>query len=218
MTSLALDGGSALHGTRGAERASPIVREMVEDGGPTDEELLALLETGDVVAFGRFYDRFHESLFRFALRMSGSTSVAEDVTQEVFLALLDRPSRFDRARGGLAPYLYGVARNKLLRRLERDRPYVPVELAPEEIVPASSAALSGLIRRERTGLVWKALLSLPIHYREAVVLCDLQRLSYAEAAASLACPVGTVRSRLHRGREVLAEKLAAGGAFGRKVD
>ena len=217
MQSFAADLWLDLPGTRGPGRASPIVERMAEEGGPTDEELLALLSNGDGAAFGRFYDRFHESLYRFALRMSGSTALAEDVTQEVFLALIDSPARYDPARGALAPYLYGVARNKLLQRIDRDRPYVPMESAEEEIAPDKHPPLSRLIRSERTALVWKALLALPVHYREAVVLCDLQRLSYAEAAAALGCPVGTVRSLLHRGRELLAERLRAGGPGGGRM-
>jgi RNA polymerase sigma-70 factor (ECF subfamily) len=65
------------------------------------------------------------------------------------------------------------------------------------------------VRRERIDRVRDAVLSLPAHYREAVVLCDLQRLSYQEAAEALECAVGTVRSRLHRGRALLIGKLRA---------
>ena len=69
--------------------------------------------------------------------------------------------------------------------------------------------LGDLTQRETIEQIRRAVLSLPALYREVVVLCDLQDLSYQDAAAALDCPVGTVRSRLNRGRAMLAEKLGA---------
>jgi RNA polymerase sigma-70 factor (ECF subfamily) len=176
-----------------------------------EEDLLRRLSAGDEAAFATLYSRLGSRVYRFALRMSGSTAIAEDVTQEVFLSLIRQPQRFDATRGSLASFLYGMARNQVLRRLERERPYVGLDETPGETAlrPAGDNALTELLRRERVELVWRALLALPPHYREVVVLCELERLSYAEAAAALDCAIGTVRSRLHRGREKLAEKLRA---------
>lgn len=175
--------------------------------GASDEDLLRRLRSGDEPAATALYVRLGGAVYRFALRMSGSPAVAEDVTQEVFLALITRPERFDAARGSLASFLYGVARNTVLRRLERERLYAP--WGGDASRRSDADPLAGLIRRERVGLVWRALLALPPHYREVVVLCELEHLSYAEAADLLGCAVGTVRSRLHRGRELLGEKLKA---------
>ncbi len=115
---------------------------------------------------------------------------------------------FDPAQGPLAAYLYGVARNQVRRRLERDRP----RLGPEDPEPASAPREDPLARLETAqdvDALRLALLSLPEHYREPIVLCDLEELSYEQAAAALGCALGTIRSRLHRGRELLATKLRA---------
>src|SRR5215210_274694 len=94
----------------------------------TDEELLPLMAAGDVAAFENLYERRHANVYRFALRMSGSESIAEDVTQDVFMALMRDAHQFDPSRGSVSTYLYGMTRNRVLRRLERDRAFV---LMPE---------------------------------------------------------------------------------------
>src|SRR5262249_51639908 len=121
--------------------------------------------------------------------------------------------RFDPERGSLAAYLYGVARHCVLRRLERDRPYVPLgDDGDAEGVQwaARDDTLGDLTRGETIESVRQAVLALPENFREVVVLCDLHEMSYAEAAAALDCAVGTVRSRLHRARGMLLEKMKAG--------
>jgi len=140
--------------------------------------------------------------------------VAEDVTQEVFMALIRDNHGFDPGRGSLAAYLYGIARNHVLRRLDRDRVFVPINDAADEsdlIQPAQLIAqgdpLGDLTRSEMVEQVRSAVLALPAHYREVIVLCELHEMSYAEAAAVIDCAVGTVRSRLHRARALLVEKL-----------
>jgi len=140
--------------------------------------------------------RAHQApVYRFALRMSGSPATAEDVTQEVFLALLGERDGYDEGRGALRSYLYGVARNQVCKRLER-----PPPPADREARPAAS---------EDVAAVREAVQALPLAFREVVVLCELEGLSYEEAAAVCAVPVGTIRSRLHRARAQLAESLGA---------
>jgi RNA polymerase sigma-70 factor, ECF subfamily len=171
-------------------------------GEVTDSDLLRLALSGDEGAFTALYRLRHAPVYRFALQMTGSVVIAEDVTQEVFMALLECGRRFDPERGTLASFLYGIARNLVLRRIEKERETESVtEFAAEDDV------LGDLTRRETIGQVRRAVLSLPAAYREAVVLCDLQDLSYEAAAVALDCPVGTVRSRLNRGRAMLAKKL-----------
>jgi RNA polymerase sigma-70 factor (ECF subfamily) len=185
---------------------------------PTDDELLRLMMAGDEDAFTLLYRRRQGGLYRFALQMSGSEAIAEDVTQEVFMVLMREAENYDPARGSLAAYLYGIARNFVLRRLQKDRYYVPIaegadstESADLDGLVAEGDPLGDLTRNETIEAVRQAVLALPAHYREAIVLCDLHEMSYADAAAALGCAVGTVRSRLHRARALLIEKLRAKG-------
>jgi RNA polymerase sigma-70 factor (ECF subfamily) len=170
----------------------------------TDQALLEQALTGLEDAFTALYRRRQGGVYRFALQMTGSTAIAEDVTQETFLALLLHGTRYDQARGTVAAFLYGIARNLVMRRLDR-RAGAEMEISEEYAGPED--LLESLTRRESIEQVRQAVLSLPPVFREAVVLCDLQDSSYEEAAMSLDCPVGTVRSRLNRGRALLAKKL-----------
>jgi RNA polymerase sigma-70 factor, ECF subfamily len=184
----------------------------------SDDDLLRLTLAGDQEAFLALYRRRQGGIYRFALHMSGDPGVAEEVTQEVFMALIQGGGHYDAARGSLAAFLYGMARNHVLRRLERDRRYVPLrEESSEEggrggwngTSLNAQDPLAELTRADLIGRVRQAVLALPVAYREVVVLCDLEELDYAQAAGLLGCPVGTVRSRLHRARTLLTEKLRA---------
>lgn len=179
---------------------------MADAAGDMERALVRRTIEGDEDAFTALYRERQGGVYRFALQMTGSVAVAEDVTQEVFLALIEHGQRFDPARGTLASFLYGIARNLVLRRLEKDRAAEP-DAAMEEFAGGVDL-LEDLMQRETVDQVRRAVLSLPEVYREAVVLCDLQDVSYREAAAALDCPVGTLRSRLNRGRALLAEKLS----------
>jgi RNA polymerase sigma-70 factor, ECF subfamily len=182
----------------------------------SDDELLTLLRAGDEIAFVTLYRRRQGGIYRFALRMSGSEAIAEDVTQEVFLTLMRGDGHYDPSRGSFSAYLFGVARNQVRRRLEKDRFLSPIydgdedceSPTPESLV-ALNDPLGDLTRKETIASVRQAVLALPAHYREVVALCDLQEMSYADASAALGCAVGTVRSRLHRARALLVEKLRA---------
>jgi RNA polymerase sigma-70 factor (ECF subfamily) len=174
---------------------------------PADFDLLQRLRAGDESAFTTLYRRWQGRLFRYALRMCGSPALAEDVTQEVFMALMNGGQGFDPDLGPLAPYLYGIARNQVRRGLGRERGLSGA--ADEPMAPEADDPQALLASFEDVRDVRQAVLSLPEHYREAIVLCDLEQLSYEDAAEALGCPVGTVRSRLHRGREILGERLRA---------
>lgn len=179
--------------------------DLAETGA---DELLRRASSGDEDAFVALYRRFQGPVHRFAWRMTGSRETAEDVTQETFLALLRGPTRYESGRGPLGAYLYGIARNLLARRAGRDRAYVPLSEGEEGALRATD--LSADPERQRAvGTIREAVLGLPMHYREVVVLCELQGLPYEEAATALECPVGTVRSRLHRARALLAARLRA---------
>jgi len=181
----------------------------------SDGDLLRLLKTGNEEAFLVLYRRRQGGIYRFALHMSGDPGVAEEVTQEVFLALIRNPGQYEPDRGSVAAFLYGVARNHVLRQIERDRRYSPLtEESADDGEGVWGAPFVGLedpladlARAETIERVRQGVLALPPAYREVVVLCDLQELDYAEAARALGCPVGTVRSRLHRARTLLMQKL-----------
>jgi RNA polymerase sigma-70 factor (ECF subfamily) len=184
----------------------------------SDHELLRLMSAGDEGAFVTLYHRHQGRIFRFALLMGGSNAIADDVTQEVFLVLLGGSHQFDPARGSLATYLYGIARNHVWRVLKREHAYAPFEdgtgdneETPVRQLAAPDDPLGELTRNEAVAELRQAVLALPARYREVIVLCDFHELSYAEAAIALDCAVGTVSSRLNRARALLAEKLRAGG-------
>jgi RNA polymerase sigma-70 factor, ECF subfamily len=180
-------------------------KENVSDG-----ELLRSMRAGDETAFALLYSRRQGGIYRFALQMCGSQAMAEDVTQEVFLVLIRDSEAFDPARGALSAFLYGIARNQLLRRFQRERCFVPLEPdAGDDGAPTSklSGPLEDLSRNETIAAVRTAILTLPDHYREVIVLCELEEMSYVETAEILGCAIGTVRSRLHRARALLIEKL-----------
>ncbi len=179
-----------------------------------DETLLLMAKAGDEEAFTRLYRRLRGVVYRFARRMSGSSSVAEDVTQDVFLILLRRAELYDPQRGSLSTYLMRIARNEILRRLDRDRAYVALvedEEAPDKLrdenLIVRNDPLGNMMRDEKIESIRQAVLALPLHYREVVALCELEEMSYGEAAASLGCAIGTVRSRLHRARALLRRRL-----------
>ncbi len=176
-----------------------------------DNELLQQMMAGDEGAFSVLYRRWQSGIYRFALRMCGSEALAEDVTQEVFMILMREGGRYDAAKGSLSAYLYGIARFQVLRKMQRERTMVSMDdddtEVTEEMMATSFDPLLDLARAETVQSVRAAIEVLPTHYREVVVLCELHELSYADAAQVLGCAIGTVRSRLHRARGLLVEKL-----------
>jgi len=185
---------------------------MTQRNDLSDNDLLRLMLAGDEEALAQLYRRRQASVYRFALQMSGSKSIAEDVTQEVFLFLMREGQVFDPARGSVGAFLLGVARNYVLRRLRVEHLLSPLADEHEEEqsvfqAPADLCPLEDLTRAETIENVRKAVLSLPAKYREVVVLCELQDVSYVETAEILGCAIGTVRSRLHRARALLLSKL-----------
>jgi len=179
----------------------------------TDSELVRTMLSGDKEAFAELYGRRQRDVYRFALHMSGAADLAEDVTQEVFMVLMREGNSYDETRGSVNSFLLGVARNHVLRRLKQERSLVLIgesdsdEGSASTEVDSAASQLDALARNEEIRSVQRAVLSLPAHYREVLVLCELEDMSYSEAAGVLGCAVGTVRSRLHRARAMLIEKL-----------
>jgi RNA polymerase sigma-70 factor, ECF subfamily len=179
----------------------------VEDLG--DSDLMRRAAHGDRDAFATLYRRHHAMVYRFARLMIGSTNAAEDIVQEVFLVVMRDAGRYDPTRASLSSYLYGVARHQTRRRLARDRQFVAFDgSACDSTEPLADDDLTSMLERRQTlQKLRRAILSLPRRYREVIVLCDLQDVSYSEAAAALGCAIGTVRSRLHRARHLLTQKM-----------
>lgn len=177
-----------------------------------DDELLTRVAAGDAPAFTELFRRRQPDVFRFAVHMTGSVATSEDVVQDVFLAVMRDAARHEAGRATVAAWLCGIARNCVRQRLERDRRLTSVDFGDErESGPDTGEPmdpLADLLRAERIDMLRRAVQTLPVAYREALVLCDLQEMSYADAAEALGCPVGTVRSRLHRAREMLTARLS----------
>lgn len=201
---------------------------MLEASEPRDLELMRRLSAGDEDAFVILYGRHQGGVYRYALHMTGRPEAADDVVQETFLTLIRHATKFDEQKGAAAAFLYGVARNHVRKLLKKERRYFALPSEEEEelmaegsaahgnwngngryapVLGEKSAMFQGLEKEESLGMLRDAVLTLPLHYREPVTLCDLQGKSYEDAAALLACPVGTVRSRLNRARSILLEKL-----------
>ena len=178
-----------------------------------DEELLKRSSRGDEEAFTNLYRRHADVLYRFAFRMTGSSWGAEEIVQDVFMTLVREPGKYDSERGTLPAFLFGITRNKIMKYNER----LPREISlvqrqedgsgggltlRDSFTPAMWAE-----QRERLEKVRAAVMDLPVEFRETVVLCELEEMSYEQAARTLDCPIGTIRSRLHRGRALLLAKL-----------
>jgi RNA polymerase sigma-70 factor (ECF subfamily) len=171
----------------------------------SDETLLGEIGKGREESLVELYGRHQRDLFRFAWHMTGSRELAEEAVQEAFLAILRQPDAYRAEKGAPRSFLFGVTRNQVPKRLTEHREFE--ELAID--APGEEDLLSGLTASERVTAVREAVWALPMAYREAVVLCEMEEASYEEAARVLACPVGTVRSRLSRGKALLAAKLKA---------
>jgi RNA polymerase sigma-70 factor (ECF subfamily) len=171
----------------------------------SDEELVTAVARGDREAFGALYRRRRPDVYRFAMHMIGAPGAAEDVAQDVFMTVIHEAARYDSRRARVVAWLLGIARNHARRRLT-ERRYEPLPDAGAEPRVESDPA-DGLSKAQETAALRRALVGLPIVYREAVVLCDLQELSYQEAAEAAGCAVGTIRSRLHRGRTMLTSAM-----------
>jgi len=172
--------------------------------------LLTRASEGDETAFGELYARYQRQIYHYAARMCG-IAAGDDVVQETFLAVLRQGGRFDPARGTVPAYLYGIARHHVIKRLDRDGVTLsePVELVASDAIAPQDTPLETMARERMIGAVRQAVQSLPPAYREVVALCDLQEMDYATVAQVIQCPIGTVRSRLHRARGLLLKKLSA---------
>jgi len=179
----------------------------------SEPELLRLAVAGNEDAFAVLYERFKLQVYRFALHMTGSVSLAEDITQDAFVTLVEEGEKFDESKGQVVSFLLGIARNFVRRAYRSDARHTPLVDQNEQgedvelVLDSGHDTVADVLRGETIDLVREAVYSLPAHYREVVVLCDLCEVSYAEASVQLDCNIGTVRSRLNRAHNLLAKKL-----------
>jgi RNA polymerase sigma-70 factor (ECF subfamily) len=183
----------------------------------SDAELLRQMHTGAESAFAALYRRHQGPLYRFALLRCGSGDTAADIVQDTFMGLLTGRFSYDPLRGQLQHFLFGVARNLVLkweapRQRQAALPEPEEDGAAEldlELASEDAEPLGRLLDNEMAEQVRCALALLPPHYRDPVILYELHELSYQEIAAICQVDIGTVRSRLARGRAALAKRLKA---------
>ena len=182
---------------------------------PENHSEFKLLEQsmqGNEDAFLLLYNRLKEPLFRYAFYMTMSKAAAEEVTQDAFLVLLKNGHRFKPDKGDLIGFAFGITRNLIQRFKKSQR--LSEELPGDEALDKLSSDRAEItdvsaqtIRNQDVETIRIAIRSLPDHYRQVVVLCDLCELTYSDVASRLQCPVGTIRSRLNRAHTLLAGKL-----------
>ena len=180
---------------------------------PADQELISAAARGDEAAFSQLYQRYRNRVYGFAYRMLGAQAIAEDVTHEAFLVLIQQPQRYQAARGSLLTFLCAVTRNHVFQHLRRQERYAPepVETLSEGDEPGATLLydpLTCLLERELATQVGTALTRLPVAQREVLVLREYQELSYEEIATVIGADLNVVKARLYRARQALAKRLA----------
>ena len=177
-----------------------------------DSDCMARLAAGDSRAVHALYQRHGRALLRFSAAMCRSRQAAEDMVHDTLVALMRERISFDPAQGSVFGYLCGVLRHRVSRHFRQQRRWVALNIDDDS--SQAHAAESGgpadeIARSEITAAFRRAMLELPLPHREVIALCDLEELPYATVAGILDCPVGTVRSRLHRARALLTIRLAS---------
>jgi len=175
-----------------------------------DRELVERARAGERAAFDQLVARYQRRLLRLVLRLLRDPAEAEDVVQETFLKAYRALPRF-RGEAAFYTWLYRIAlngaRNAILRRRQRSGPH---GVAPSQLpapVPEIGTPESMLLSKQVVQAIDAALEALPLELRTAVVLREIEGLSYEEIAQIMECPLGTVRSRIFRAREAIARRL-----------
>lgn len=175
----------------------------------SDAELMAATRDGDRDAFGDLVDRYKDALVNYLARLAGCRERAADLAQEAFLRLYETRDRYEE-RGQLKALLYRIATNLLRSQRRRERRFRLLEplLGAPERAPVERGAGEALLASETQEQVTRALAELPLRYREPLVLHEIEGWTYPDIARHLGCRVGTVKSRIHRGRRRLGDRLA----------
>ena len=186
-----------------------------------DRSLVAAAQAGDRAALDQLLRRHYDRIHAVCRRIAGGTRDADDAAQEAMISIVRGLPRFD-GRSAFSTWIYRIATNAALDELRRRRRRPSLHVVtddheqPEPADPLAERQLDAIAERE---VIDAALDDLPEEFRVAVVLRDVADLDYAEIAAVLDVPVGTVKSRIARGRGQLAEQLGnRTGAPGRRKD
>jgi len=176
-----------------------------------DTECMSRLAAGDASALRDLYERHGRALLRFSSAMCRSRQTAEDLVHDTFVAVLHGPRLFDPAQGTVFAYLCGVLRHRVSRHFRQQRRLVALawDEEAESAVGHEPCPTDEIARSETSAVIRRAMLELPLQHREVIAFCDIEELSYQDVAAILDCPIGTVRSRLHRARALLTIRLAS---------
>jgi RNA polymerase sigma-70 factor (ECF subfamily) len=177
---------------------------MIEDSRD-DAELLASAAAGDHDAFASLMRAHEDRIFAVCLRILADREMALDATQDTFIAAFRKAHQFE-GNSAVGTWMYRIAVNNcydLLRRARRR----PVDSLPEYFDQADPSATETVEASAHRGEIEEALASLPPDFRAAVVLSDIEGMSLPDVALTLGVPVGTVKSRVFRGRKLLARRL-----------
>ena len=186
--------------------------EPLDDGklSPSEAELIERCLRKDNAAWEQVIARFRRKVFHISYKFTGKHDQAEDLTQEIFLKVFRSLEKFHKD-ADFGTWLSSVARNYCIDRYrasKREKEILVEDALAYDLAPAASGnPYRALEDRDRRSLVRRGLQQLPGKLREAVILRDLQGMSYQEMAVRLALPEGTVKSRINRGREELARLL-----------
>ena len=183
--------------------------ELNDAGLEDDRQWLQWMVAGEERGFVTLYRKYQGPVYRFAFHVCGIHHIAEEVTQETFLSLIRAPHNYRCDRGPLLLYLFGMARRLVWKNVRRERIYETLD-GDRDVPVSSSDFVDDFVRQHEATRLRHAILSLPRKYCEVIVLCSLQELSYEDAAVVVGCSIGTVRSRMHRGKQLLLRKLTEG--------
>jgi len=186
----------------------------VAETSPAPDSIDALIQrclAGDQDAWAQIVRQHWRKVFNIAYKFTGKHDEAEDLTQDVFLKIFKSLDTFDR-RANFQTWLVSVSRNLCIdhyRSVRKERETIDRDVDPGELTPAAptTSPIAALEQRDRVNLLKKAMDHLPPTLRSAVLLRDIQELSYQEIADRLHLPEGTVKSRINRGRTELARQI-----------
>ena len=186
-----------------------------------DLDLMRRMRAGERAAMATLYQRHQSALYRFAVLRSGSADTAADIVQDVFMALIEGKLAFDATRGALSSFLFGVARNFMLKLDEAQRRFVTTQRSADaeddddwqhDIVDPNPTPLETILADHRAEALRGALAKIAPHYRDVLILYEMHDMSYVEIANICNIDIGTVRSRLSRARAKLLALLSTNPA------
>jgi RNA polymerase sigma-70 factor (ECF subfamily) len=180
-------------------------------GGEAIETLIQRCLAGDQAAWDLIVKQYWRKVFNVAYKFVGKHDEAEDLTQDIFLKIFRSLDTFDR-RANFQTWLISVSRNLCIdhyRSVRKERETIDRDVDANELAPASreDGPIAALEHRDRVALLRQALAALPETLRTAVLMRDIQEMSYQEIAEKLRLPEGTVKSRINRGRTELARQI-----------